>query len=174
MNNQSLGDNFQLFCVKSQWNLCKQRQDNWQDKEKFTSFLVIFNVFTLISSYFAKILLIFPHVPLKFWTGKFRTARKVNGMIRIFWKNCRALSRTQDTRKYSSTRVLVLGSELKLLARVFTYVLSTECLMFTRGWDHQNCYQSNTCLIVTNLHFSNLIKWFLWLFVMFVLYVIIM
>ena len=33
-----MGDNFQLFCVKSEWNLCEQRQDNWQDKEKFTSF----------------------------------------------------------------------------------------------------------------------------------------
>ena len=33
-----MGDNFQLFCGQRVWNLCEQRQDNWQDKEKFASF----------------------------------------------------------------------------------------------------------------------------------------
>ena len=36
--NICMGDNFQLFCDQSAWNLCEQRQDNWQDKEKFPSF----------------------------------------------------------------------------------------------------------------------------------------
>ena len=33
-----MGDNFQLFCGQRVWNLCEQRQDNWQDKEKFPCF----------------------------------------------------------------------------------------------------------------------------------------
>ena len=37
-----MGDNFQLFCGQSAWNLCEQRQDNWQDKKKFPRFWSFF------------------------------------------------------------------------------------------------------------------------------------
>ena len=47
-----MGDNFQLFCGQSAWNLCEQRQDNWQDKEKFPRFWSFFIIFTQFYPYF--------------------------------------------------------------------------------------------------------------------------
>ena len=44
----------------------------------FGHFLWYLHNFTLISSHFAGILLIFPLLLLKFWTGKFITGRKAN------------------------------------------------------------------------------------------------
>ena len=95
----SMGDNFQLFCVKSEWNLCEQRQDNWQDKEKFPSFWSFFIIFTQFYPYFLTFCRCFAYIFFNFYSYNFKleqdgaaseSSSSREGIVRKFsWQDIR-------------------------------------------------------------------------------------